>query len=97
MRELHPELGYIGTPSFARGFLVFVVCGLIAGASAITIFRAEPDLSANTASMHPRLATIVNTASMHPRRATIAIVKSINPQDMRGSGNCLGTQITVGG
>jgi hypothetical protein len=43
VRELHPELGYIGTPSFARGFLVFVVCGLIAGASAVTIFKAEPD------------------------------------------------------
>jgi hypothetical protein len=43
VRELHPELGYIGTPSFARGFLVFVVCGLIAGVSALTMFKAEPD------------------------------------------------------
>jgi hypothetical protein len=40
---LHPEFGYIGTPSFSRGLIAFVVCGLVAGASAVSIFKADPD------------------------------------------------------
>jgi hypothetical protein len=43
VRDLHPEFGYIGTPSFCRGFIAFVVCGLVAGASAVTIYKADPD------------------------------------------------------
>jgi hypothetical protein len=43
VRDLHPEFGYIGTPSFRRGFIAFVVCGLVAVASGITIFKADPD------------------------------------------------------
>jgi hypothetical protein len=40
---VHPEFGYIGTPSFRRGFIAFMVCGLVAGASGITIFKTDPD------------------------------------------------------
>jgi hypothetical protein len=43
VRDLHPEFGYIGTPSFCRRFIAFVVCGLVAGAGGVTIFKADPD------------------------------------------------------
>jgi hypothetical protein len=39
----HPEFGYIGTSSFRRGFIAFVVCGLVAGVSGIIIFKTDPD------------------------------------------------------
>jgi len=39
----HPEFGYIGTSSFGRGFIAFVICGLVAGASGIAIFKGNPD------------------------------------------------------
>jgi hypothetical protein len=39
----HPELGYLGTSSFRRGFIAFVICGLVAGGSGITIFKENPD------------------------------------------------------
>ena len=75
MRELHPELGYIGTPSFARGFLVFVVCGLIAGVSAITIFRAEPDPDPMSAmALAPPEA---RSTTAHPTNPDSGIGKSI--------------------
>jgi len=43
--NLHPEFGYIGTPSFRRGVIAFVVCGMVAGAGGIAVFKAysEPD------------------------------------------------------
>ena len=39
----HPEFGYIGTSSFGRGCIAFVICGLVAGASGIAIFKGNPD------------------------------------------------------
>ena len=39
----HPEFGYLGTSSFRRGFIAFVVCGLVAGASGISMFKGNPD------------------------------------------------------
>jgi hypothetical protein len=43
--NLHPEFGYIDTPRFRRGFIAFVVCGLVAGTGGIAMFKAdsEPD------------------------------------------------------
>jgi hypothetical protein len=43
VRDLHPEFGYIGTPTFCRGLIAFVVFGLVAGASCVTLFKADPD------------------------------------------------------
>ena len=43
VRVLHPEFGYVGTPSLNRPFMAFVVCGLIAGAISVAIFNPEPD------------------------------------------------------
>ena len=44
-RVLHPEFGYLGIPNFGRRFIVFAVCGLVAGASGVNMFIAdrEPD------------------------------------------------------
>jgi hypothetical protein len=39
----HPEFGYIGTSSFRRGLIAFVVCGVVAGASGIALFKPTPD------------------------------------------------------
>ena len=75
VRELHPELGYIGTPSVARGFLVFVVCGLIAGASAVTIFKAVPDTDPMSAmALAPPEA---RSTTAHPTNPDSGIGKSI--------------------
>ena len=43
VRVLHPEFGYVGTSSFCRTFMALLVCGLLAGASGVAIFKAEPD------------------------------------------------------
>ena len=42
VRVLHPEFGYVGTSSFCRIFVAFLVCGLIAGASGVIRFKAAP-------------------------------------------------------
>jgi hypothetical protein len=42
-RVLHPEFGYLGIPNFGRRFIVFAVCGLVAGASGVNIFIADRD------------------------------------------------------
>jgi hypothetical protein len=42
VRASHPEFGYIGTSSFWRILLTFLVCGLIAGASGVAFFKAAP-------------------------------------------------------
>jgi hypothetical protein len=42
VRASHPEFGYIGTSSFCRIPLTFLVCGLIAGASGVAFFKAAP-------------------------------------------------------
>jgi hypothetical protein len=65
VRDLHPEFGYIGTPSFCRGFIAFVVCGLVAGASAVTIFKADPD-PMNAMALAPADA-LSSTARSSPR------------------------------
>jgi hypothetical protein len=44
VRVRHPEFGYVGSSTFRRVFLAFVVCGLIAGAISIPIFDSQPDL-----------------------------------------------------
>ena len=46
VRGLHPDFGYAGTPSFFRPFVVFVVCGLVAGAISFAIFKPEPNRDA---------------------------------------------------
>ena len=43
MHLTHPEFGYVGTSSFRRGFISFVICGLVAGGSGIAIFKGNPD------------------------------------------------------
>jgi hypothetical protein len=42
VRASHPEFGYIGTSSFCRILVTFLVCGLIAGASGVAFFKAAP-------------------------------------------------------
>jgi hypothetical protein len=39
----HPEFGYAGTSGFRRGFIAFVICGLVAGGSGIAMFKGNPD------------------------------------------------------
>jgi hypothetical protein len=43
----HPEFGYIGTSSVSRAFIAFVICGLVAGTSGISIFKGNPDPDAH--------------------------------------------------
>jgi hypothetical protein len=43
VRVLHPEFGYVGSPSFCRTFVALVICGLIVGAISAGIFKLEPD------------------------------------------------------
>jgi hypothetical protein len=43
VRVLHPEFGYVGTSSFCRIIVAFLVCGLIAGASGVIMFKAAPE------------------------------------------------------
>jgi hypothetical protein len=42
VRVLHPEFGYVGTSTFCRILIAFLVCGLIAGASGVIRFKAAP-------------------------------------------------------
>jgi hypothetical protein len=42
VRVLHPEFGYVGTLSFCRIVVAFLVCALIAGASGVIRFKAAP-------------------------------------------------------
>jgi hypothetical protein len=42
-RVLHPEFGYLGTPNFGRRFIVFAVCGLVAGVAGVNVFKADRD------------------------------------------------------
>jgi len=44
-----PEFGYIGTSSFCRGVITFVICGLVAGGSGIAIFKENLDPDPMTA------------------------------------------------
>ena len=43
MHLTHPEFGYVGTSNLRRGFISFVICGLVAGGSGIAIFKGNPD------------------------------------------------------
>jgi hypothetical protein len=43
VRVLHPEFGYVGTSSFCRILVAFLVCGLIAGASGVIRFKEAPE------------------------------------------------------
>jgi hypothetical protein len=42
VRVLHPEFGYVGTSSFCRIVVAFLVCAFIAGASGVIRFKAAP-------------------------------------------------------
>jgi hypothetical protein len=43
VRGLHPEFGYVGSFSFCRMFVAFVVCGLVAGAIRFSVFGPAPE------------------------------------------------------
>jgi hypothetical protein len=58
----HPEFGYIGTSSFRRGLIAMVVCGLVAGASGIAIFKGNPDSDPVSAMALAPAEALSNTA-----------------------------------
>jgi len=62
VRVLHPEFGYVGTSSFCRTFMALLVCGLLAGASGVAIFKAEPDPDPRDAMALAPAETLGNTA-----------------------------------
>jgi hypothetical protein len=43
VRVVHPEFGYVATPLFSRGVMALAVCGLVAGAMSVAIFKSEPN------------------------------------------------------
>jgi hypothetical protein len=85
----HPEFGYIGTSSFRRGVIAFVICGLVACASGIAVFKENLDPDPLTAMALAPAEPLSGTARVSPMR----IVEGNSGQDKLGQEALKGTAI----
>ncbi len=76
VRVSHPEFGYIGTSAFCRRLLAFVVCGFVAGAGGVAVFKAAPEPDPKNA-----LALATGEAPSSTRSIPPAITKSYSERE----------------
>ena len=66
VRVLHPEFGYAGTSHLFRPFMVFVACGLVAGAIGFAIFDSGPDADPMDAMALAPPKALIASKLVHP-------------------------------